>query len=92
MTNGEEKPKAAYCPNCNGPALKSGNEITCEKCDGVFTISRAGVKVKSIGSIQDHENRIAALEEKTGIKQQDQDQEPAPGQDQDQDQEVEDDL
>lgn len=74
MSNADNnKPKPAFCPNCSKPALKTGNEIVCENCDAVFTITKTGAKVKSIGPIEDHEDRIAALEQKTGIIQ-----EPAP--------------
>ena len=52
-----------YCPNCGQLAIKEGNEITCEHCDVVFTITRKeGAKVKQLGSIEDHEKRISLLE------------------------------
>lgn len=63
----EEQPKACNCPNCLSPALRTGNEITCEICDAVFTITKKqGAKVKTLGPIDDHERRISALEGKQG--------------------------
>ena len=59
----EEKPKATKCPNCQQPAIRSGNEITCENCDATFVIrKKQGAKVKQIGTIEDHEKRIEILE------------------------------
>ena len=29
-----------YCPNCLTVATKRGNEITCEKCDATYLITR----------------------------------------------------
>jgi len=47
------------------PAFMIDNEITCENCDAVFTISKKqGVKVKKLGPIEDHEQRISQLETK----------------------------
>lgn len=63
MSNGD-KQKAAFCPNCQKPALQTGNEITCEGCDAVFVVTqKQGAKVKELGPIDDHEQRIAALEQ-----------------------------
>lgn len=94
MSNGvNNKPKPAYCPNCSSPAVKTGNTIICEKCDAVFTITKQGTKVKSIGSIEDHENRLAALEQKTGLKQETAPEpEPSPVQESEEVEEVEDEL
>lgn len=51
------------CPNCLAPAVKEGNEITCETCDAVFVITKKeGAKVKKVGLIDDHEKRISRLE------------------------------
>lgn len=59
----EEQPKATTCPNCQKPALRSGNEITCESCDAVFVITKKQeVKVKEFGQLKDHEQRIQKLE------------------------------
>lgn len=59
----EKQPKAIYCPNCQQLANMTGNEITCENCDAVFVITKKqGAKVKQIGQIEDHEQRIARLE------------------------------
>lgn len=58
MSNG--KPEPAYCPNCTAPALKEGNKITCEKCDAVFAITRAGsAKVVDLNIMQ----RVKQLED-----------------------------
>ncbi len=47
-----------FCPNCQSPALKSGNEIGCEKCDAVFEIRKKAAVVKEEGLMQ----RIVTLE------------------------------
>lgn len=44
------EPEKAFCPNCGGEATKIGNEITCVKCDAIFTFNKKGEpKVKQIG-------------------------------------------
>lgn len=44
------EPEKAFCPNCQGEATKIGNEITCVKCDVIFTFNKKGEpKVKQIG-------------------------------------------
>lgn len=54
---------ATICPNCQKPALRTGDEITCENCDAVFTITKKQeAKVKEFGLIQNHEERITQLE------------------------------
>lgn len=59
----EEKSNAAYCPNCQKPATRDGNEITCDRCDAIFTITKKdGAKVKKLGPLQDHEERISKIE------------------------------
>jgi len=73
MSETEEK-KAVACPNCNQPAIKQGNEIACENCDAVFTFSKTGAKVKSVGKIDELDKRLTALEEKQNAQQ------PAPNQ------------
>lgn len=83
-----EKASIGTCPNCNRPAIKRGKVIDCEHCDASFRWTPEGSKVKSIGKIDEHEDRIKALEEKAGFNSTVQ---PLPA-DQDQDQEVEDDL
>ena len=58
-----EKPKSATCPNCQEPAVRTGDEITCEICDATFTITKkAGVKVKEMGPMQSIRDRLARLE------------------------------
>jgi len=85
MSETEEK-KAVACPNCNQPAIKQGNEIACENCDAVFTFSKTGAKVKSVGKIDELDKRLTALEEKQNA------QAPEPGQDDLQESELEEDL
>ena len=55
--------KNMYCPNCRGPAVKAGNEITCEACDVVFVITeKRGAQVKELGPFEKLDKRVAALE------------------------------
>ena len=59
----EPTKKVQYCPNCLGPAIREGNEITCEKCDAIFIITKKeGARIKQLGSIEDHEQRLKKLE------------------------------
>lgn len=61
----EEKNKITFCPNCQQPAIRQGNEITCEACDATFTITKKdGAKVKQIGRIELLEQDVAALKAK----------------------------
>ncbi len=58
----EEKPKVTFCPNCSMPAIRVGNEVTCETCDATFTITQKdGAKVKQIGRIAQIEKDVAEL-------------------------------
>ena len=51
------------CPNCGLSAQKEGNKVTCENCDAIYTITKTGsARVKKLGPIEDHENRIAKIE------------------------------
>ncbi|MCJ7546807.1 MAG: hypothetical protein MUP30_08285 [Deltaproteobacteria bacterium] len=53
-------PEKAFCPNCGEEATKVGNEITCVKCDAIFTFNKkAEPKVKQIGIAE----RLDRLEE-----------------------------
>ena len=56
--------EAAFCPNCNKPAVRQGKVIVCEHCDAEFRFTREGPKLSEIGPL---ENRIKALEDKIGI-------------------------
>lgn len=59
----QEKPKGTLCPNCQQPAVKVGNEITCENCDAIFEITRKqGPKLKQLGPIEDLRDRVENLE------------------------------
>jgi len=60
--------EAAFCPNCNKPAIRQGKVITCEPCDMSFRYTQEGPRLHEIGPL---ENRIQALEEKIGITQPD---------------------
>jgi len=76
MSNGDQ-PKATTCPNCQQPAIRVGNNITCESCDAVFVVTKKqGAKVKELGPIEDHEQRIQALEGKQEPQKPKQEQEP----------------
>jgi len=45
----ENRPEQEWtCPNCLGAATKTGNEITCEKCDASFRITKQQNKLKDI--------------------------------------------
>jgi len=57
-------PEKKFCPNCGAVAIGEGRKITCEFCDAVFTVTKDGTRVESLGQIKDHEKRIAALEGK----------------------------
>lgn len=60
---GKETKNAAYCPNCQGPAIKEGNEIFCETCDATFTVSRtAGARVKKMGELDEIKGRLERIE------------------------------
>lgn len=55
----------AYCPNCGRRAERDGKTINCEDCDAEFTIEAGAAKPKSLGRLDDHEKRLAALEAAT---------------------------
>ena len=57
----EQQP--AFCPNCNKPAIRRGMVIDCENCNATFRFTPEGPKVKSIGKIDELEERVTALEE-----------------------------
>ena len=55
--------KPSICPNCQQPAIRTGNEITCEKCDATFLITVKGEKqVKEISPISDLQDRVGKIE------------------------------
>lgn len=56
--------EAAYCPNCNYPAIRQGKVIFCEKCDASFRFTPEGPKLHEIGPL---EARLRNLEEKVGL-------------------------
>ena len=51
--------EAAFCPNCNKPAIRQGKTITCENCDMKFRYTQEGPRLHEIGPL---EQRIGALE------------------------------
>ena len=62
-----KEPTETKCPNCLGPAVMEGSEITCENCDAVFTIKKTGAaRVKQIGRIESLEDRVGRLEQYAG--------------------------
>jgi len=70
----DNEKQAAFCPNCQQPAIKQGDQIICEKCDATFKITKTGAaKVEQLGRIEKIENDIAE------IKSQLPGQEPEPG-------------
>ena len=59
MTEGRKSIR--QCPNCGKPAIYAGNEIACEQCDSIFTVTeKQAAKVKSIGI----EERLKKCEDK----------------------------
>lgn len=52
-----------HCPNCNGPAMREGDEITCEKCDATFIVKQKETRLKQIGTIEDLSQRVQRLED-----------------------------
>jgi len=56
--------EAAFCPNCNYPAIRQGKVIVCEKCDASFRFTPEGPKLHEIGPL---EARLRNLEEKVGL-------------------------
>jgi len=68
--------KQAFCPNCNRPVIREGNEIVCESCDAVFKITKTdGARVKKTGTLEDIQNRLAKVESEIFPS----DPEPEPG-------------
>jgi len=71
----QEKPQAAFCPNCQQPAIREGNEITCEHCDATFKITKTGgAKVKKLGEIEEIKNRLDRLEAQQAVQEPENDQ------------------
>lgn len=60
------KVRPTQCPYCQSPAIFDENNATiiCEPCGAEYVITKSGgAKVKKMGVMDDHENRIAALEQ-----------------------------
>ena len=62
----EPPPADAHCPNCNGPGIRKGKTIVCEKCDAAFRFTKEGPRVEELGPFDKMDARVTALEEKTG--------------------------
>lgn len=63
MSEENGKSKITFCPNCQQPAIRSGNDVTCEKCDAVFVITqKQGPKVKKLGPLEEINQRLQRLE------------------------------
>jgi len=61
----ENKKPDAYCPNCQKPAIREGNEIICTRCDATFKITKTGAAhVAKIGRLEDLEQRMDRAERK----------------------------
>ena len=56
------KAKIVGCPSCGEKAILEGDIVTCEACGVEFEKRNEETKVKSVGRLDDHEQRIAALE------------------------------
>ena len=59
--------RPTQCPNCGEPAIFDARTsvIICEKEDAEFKVTKqGGAKVKKTGVLDDHEKRLAALEQK----------------------------
>lgn len=71
----ESEPKAQNCPNCQQPAIRIGDEITCEPCDAIFVITKKqGARVKQIGI----DERIGRLEDEVFKEKPEPEPEPKP--------------
>ena len=55
--------KKCTCPSCGGEALIAGDEITCETCDAVYTITEKGARVKEVGAIDQIRKDIDGLKQ-----------------------------
>lgn len=51
--------EAAFCPNCNKPAIRQGKIIICEHCDNSFRYTPEGPKIHEIGPL---EKRLSSVE------------------------------
>lgn len=54
----KEQPRVGYCPNCGLAAIQTGNEVACEVCDVVYTVSEKKAAVVSSLGIEDRFKRI----------------------------------
>ena len=62
-------PKAnTVCPNCGMAASREKNVIICETCDAEFVIQQRTRQqtLKTVGRIEQLENRVAQLEAELG--------------------------
>jgi uncharacterized Zn finger protein (UPF0148 family) len=60
----EQKPTVSFCPNCQQPAIRTGNEIYCEKCDTTFVFTeKKGAVVKQLGPLERVNERLDRIEQ-----------------------------
>ena len=64
----EQKTPDAYCPNCQKPAVREGNDIICTRCDATFKVTKTGAaRVVKIGRLEDLERRQDDTESRLSI-------------------------
>lgn len=59
MAKENPEQEVIYCPNCMKPAIKIGNEITCDHCDATFRVTK--IKENELKEIR-ISDRLTALE------------------------------
>lgn len=52
----------AHCPNCNGPGIRKGKTIACQKCNAAFRYTKEGPKLVELGPFDELAERVAKLE------------------------------
>ena len=62
MTEENEKQELAYCPNCNGAAMRKGKVIVCQVCNASFRYTAEGPKVAELGPFDELQGRVSRLE------------------------------
>ena len=73
---------AVSCPNCNQPAIKTGNEILCQACDATYVIKKkdGAPRVQELSPLDKINGRLTALEKQVNPEEQEPEPEPtAPG-------------
>jgi uncharacterized Zn finger protein (UPF0148 family) len=60
----EQKSTVSTCPNCQQPAVRTGNEIFCEACDTTFAFTeKKGATVKRLGPLEIVNERLDRIEQ-----------------------------